>query len=153
MALSMSKYTALTMHAARLEEIPMSFLRMGDRFVAKRGNVFVTGVADMDGHKVSSDYGTRAGSDYYDDREQNYINVKFDGVEYGFNTNFGVNTSVYERDDWTFLVLPEIYTRYLEDQKWTPENERRPEERRQLEEKLVRLESEMREVRHAISNL
>lgn len=153
MTLAMNERTAITMHAARLTEIPMSFLREGDRFVGRRGNVFVTGVADMDGHKVSSSYGTRTGVDVYDDREKNYINVQFDGVQYGPGTRFGVNTTMYERDDWKILVMPEVYNRYLEDKKWTPAVPTRVAEKQKLEDQLVRLTNELEEVRHAISNL
>lgn len=151
MGLGMDKHTAPAMHLARLEEIPMGFLRKGDRFVATRGNVVVTGVADMDGHMVSEDYGHRQGNDYYCTTETNYINVKLDGVRYPTDA-FDRNTSMYERDDWKILVLPKAHKRYLEDKKWTPAVATRAAEKQKLQDVLIQLEEQVREVRRAISN-
>lgn len=108
---------------AQAFSIPMSYLREGDRFVAINaglyGIVVVTGVADMDGHKVSSRYGSRVGNRYFEAVEQNYINVLFDGLDYGLHrSDYRVNSGMYERDGWTFYVSPEIHARYIEDAEW-----------------------------------
>lgn len=88
-----------------LWKIPsISYLKKGDRIrlVSRSRSEAMYATVDMDGHRVSDNYGTRVGNTYYDEHpEKNYINVKFDHVRY-ITTN--PNDTVYERDDWDIYV-------------------------------------------------
>lgn len=114
------------------KRIPIDFLRKGDRFRAERvatpdgEMISLTGVAHMDGHSVSSNYGVRQGNTYWTDPdhpERNYINVHWDHIDY---------THRYGRDDqydhwpnsglkdhgkgaWVVWVDANTYDRYLRD--------------------------------------
>lgn len=95
----------------------MSYLREGDRMmlrrvVGARPAEQVLATAHMDGHRVSSEYGVRAGNRYFDDPQKNYINVKFDHVLY---TDTRPNSTIYQRDNWTIYVSKKIYDRIAQD--------------------------------------
>lgn len=118
---------------SRMYIIPLSYLHEGTRFVAYGGNnAMMTGVAAMDGHAVSNRYGMRQGNTYYSDNpERNYINVWFDGVEYGNHpcdrdkrgNRLPINSGLYERDKFRIFVDKDAYDRYKEDVKWTPQTD------------------------------
>jgi hypothetical protein len=106
-----------------LARVPLDYLKEGDRFVlrgAKYVSQLATGVADMDGHSVSDRYGFRGGNGYYiDNPEKNYINVRWDGIEYCKNGSFDfslpLNHSLYAKDG-TVYVSKEIAARIALDE-------------------------------------
>ena len=98
-----------------MRTIPLGTLKKGDRFVATKPSAFNgvivrAGVADMDGHLVSEDYGFRMGNNHYLNPKENYTNVKFDGETYGPNWKHP-NDSLNERDGWTVWVTADIRLR------------------------------------------
>lgn len=116
---------------ARMYIIPLSYLREGTRFVAHGGNNSTfTGITVMDGHAVSDRYGLRQGNPYYHNNpDENYINVKIDGVNYGghpcdrdeLGNRLTINSSIYESDNLRIFVNKDAYDRYKEDLNWNSE--------------------------------
>lgn len=106
--------------AAKLRIVPIGYLKKDDRFVATKFALgdgvmnkvlsVVSGVADMDGHMVSEQYGLRRGNKAFCDFETSYINVKFDGATYGPDW-VHINDGMYERDGYTFYVTDEVAER------------------------------------------
>lgn len=104
----------------KLQIVPLNYLRKGDYFVATnaRPEKFVntqltvaSGIADMDGHEVSDNYGFRAGNSYYHNNpSKDYLNVRFNGVEYGHDHK-RVNDSLYLDDGWTVYVTRDVADR------------------------------------------
>jgi hypothetical protein len=94
-----------------LTEAPLGYLKEGDRFTLISSGLPVrvaTGVADMDGHSVSEHYGFRAENDYYTrNPEENYVNVRWDGIEYckkgSFGGNLPTNHSLYAKDGTVYV--------------------------------------------------
>lgn len=86
----------------------ISYLREGDRILVNKNNsdLYRLAVATMDGHAVSDTYGLRAGNDYYAKNvDRNYINVRFDGVEYGTPHSWKhPNDSVYAKDNTVYVT-------------------------------------------------
>lgn len=110
-------------NAARLRIIPLNYLREGDRFVADLLEPvkfaaseirIVAGEAAMDGYWVSDTYGFRVGNKYAETHPENeYINVKLDGVEYG--SVIKSSDTLYAADGWCVYVTHTVYNRYTED--------------------------------------
>jgi len=107
--------------------IPFSYLHKGTKFKAVSPTKLDEtpriryGVADMDGHLVSENYGERVGNTYYTKKypEKNYINVKYDGEKYGIYTP---NESIQVHEDLTIYVDDDAFAQYLAD---LEENEQR----------------------------
>lgn len=107
--------------------IPFSYLHKGTKFKAVSPTKLDEtpriryGVADMDGHFVSENYGIRVGNTYYTKKypEKNYINVKYDGEKYGIYTP---NESIQVHEDLTIYVDDDAFAQYLAD---LEENEQR----------------------------
>lgn len=88
--------------------VAIHLLREGERFVARRqtpgGEEAVMGVAAMDGHGLSSDYGMSQGQHHYLQPEHSYINVRLDSREEGFYSWRKPNETLCERDGWEFFI-------------------------------------------------
>lgn len=143
---------------ARRYLIPISYLHEGTAFIAKAPGVFVSGVAAMDGHAVSPNYGLRTGNTHYSDNpDKNYINVWFDGVRYGDHpvdrdeqgNRLDINSSMYERDNWSFYVNREAWERYKEDLNWKPVST----EEQKREAKKAELIAQMEQIKKEIEEL
>lgn len=92
----------------------IAYLRTGDRFKAiksrgrgKPGTV-VYGVAAMDGHAVSPNYGRVVGSEHYINTPEAYINVMFDHKEY---KSPYPNESIVPAKGWVVYVSREVGNR------------------------------------------
>jgi hypothetical protein len=132
-----------------IHEIPnMSYLKEGDYVRLVRGRataretIFAT--ADMDGHRVSENYGSQRG--YYLNPEHNYINVKFDHVTYRL---VGPNTTIYERDNWRIFVDKATYVRVMQ---FIEKNEKSAK-RARVEQKLADAERLVAEARAELQKL
>ena len=121
----------------------LKFFRKGDRIMLRAfsedGSRQITRLAtvDMDGHAVSSEYGWIQQNHYYDDPDKDYVNVRFDDVNYTWTTN---NSSIYvnpsansfgggrmlggfdpKYSNWVLYAEVEAESRILSDSKKTPE--------------------------------
>lgn len=146
---------------ARRYLVPMSYLHKGTAFIAKTtgaGIVLVSGVAAMDGHAVSDNYGLRKENPYYaSNPERNYINVWFDGVNYGkhpvdsdeHGNRLDINSGMYEKDGWSFYVDKAAWVQYKEDLKWKPVSD----EEQKREARKAHLVSEMERLKKEIEDL
>ena len=140
---------------AKRYAVPMSYLHQGTAFIAKTTGAVVSGVAAMDGHAVSANYGTRTGNTYYSENpDKNYINVWFDGVVYGKHpvdrdyqgNRLEINSGMYEKDNWSFYVDKATYDRYRQDLKWKPvtdEEKVREEKKAELLRRVDALKKEL----------
>lgn len=129
-------------------EVPMSYLKKGDRIrlvsTARLEVLYAT--VDMDGHRVSTEYGSRTGNTYYEDPEKNYINVKFDHTSY---RSYHPNGSIRERDGWRIFVNTDTARRISGDMRELVMDDKR----QALAQRLAEAERVVAEVRAELEKL
>lgn len=133
--------------------IPLAFLHEGTRFVATKGNITRTGVTDIDGHRVSANYGFRQGNHYYDDPDKDYINVKWDGYENTYHTA-RPNSGLYVRDGFNVYVNKAAYDQYLVDLAYNDDlaaNRAKEAKSTKLEEEIAEAERRLEEAKRRLN--